>query len=67
MNHVFQQPVPMVRDEDFLVGVLTRRCFAFLLDFVVISVIRSIGRTTTFEVRQSRFGTSGRVTMSWPT
>ena len=42
MNHVFQQPVPMVRDEDFLVGVLTRRCFAFLLDFVVISVILGV-------------------------
>ena len=39
MNHMPSQPIPMVRDEDFLAGVLTRRCFAFLIDAVVIGVL----------------------------
>ena len=29
----------MVRDEDFIEGVLTRRCFAWLIDLLLISVI----------------------------
>src|SRR6185369_1855396 len=29
----------MVRDEDFIEGVLTRRCFAWLIDLMLIAVI----------------------------
>ena len=35
------QAMPMVADEDFIEGVLTRRCLAWLIDFALIAVLVS--------------------------